>query len=72
VADISIGEESVSSIKEDTLIIHGTEDKVVNVENSKEIRDILPCCELEKIDGAGHSFEGVEEELVERARQFSD
>lgn len=70
-ADISIGEESVSSINEDTLILHGTEDEVINAENSKEIRDMLPCCELEKIDGAGHSFDGVEEELIERIKQFS-
>lgn len=71
VADISIGEESVSSIKEDTLILHGTEEEVINVEKSMEIRNMLPRCELEKIDGAGHSFDGAEEELVRRVNRFS-
>ena len=55
--DISVGKAYLAKIDSEVKIIHGTEDQVVDIKNSKEICEALPKCEFEKVEGAGHSFD---------------
>jgi len=54
------------------LVIHGTKDEIVPIKNSKEICKQLQNCNLERIEGAGHSYEkeGEMELVVEKAVGF--
>ncbi|MFP4038656.1 MAG: alpha/beta hydrolase [Candidatus Nanohaloarchaea archaeon] len=63
--DISVDEEYLESIDMATLIIHGTRDEVVSVENSRRICDALPNCNMETVEGADHSFKGFSENVAE-------
>ncbi|MCR4714382.1 MAG: alpha/beta fold hydrolase [Treponemataceae bacterium] len=45
-----------------TLIIHGTEDKVVNIEYSRKAKNIYKNVVLKKIEGADHGFAGKDDE----------
>ncbi|MHA1914731.1 MAG: alpha/beta fold hydrolase [Promethearchaeota archaeon] len=46
----------LSSIKVPTLIIHGTEDPVINVEAGKDTHEAIPGSVILIIEGMGHSF----------------
>ncbi len=46
----------LSSIKVPTLVIHGTDDPVINVEAGKDTQEAIPGAELLIIEGMGHSF----------------
>ena len=37
-----------------TLVIHGSEDRIVDVDAAHEISDLIPNCTLEIVEGAGH------------------
>lgn len=40
------------------LLIHGTNDKIVNVSYSRKLKEIYPDCRYEEIAGGGHMFKG--------------
>ena len=55
--DIAISKKELQKIEISTLIIQGTKDDVVPLKNSEKIVKNLPKGTLEKIEGAGHSFD---------------
>ncbi len=68
--DISVDKTFLGKINSEVKIIHGTEDQVVDIENSRKICKALPECEFEKVENAGHSFEKFESVLVEESLIF--
>ena len=40
------------------LLVHGTEDPIVNLSYARKLKEIYPDCQYEEIQGAGHGFEG--------------
>jgi alpha-beta hydrolase superfamily lysophospholipase len=53
--DISINRKYLEKPDVPTLIVHGTEDEVVDSSNSRKICEGLPECECKLIEGADHS-----------------
>ena len=68
--DISVDKAYLEKIDSEVKIIHGTEDEVINVENSKRIFEALPRCEFEEIEDAGHSFDSFGKGVVELTVEF--
>ena len=68
--DISVDKAYLEKIDSEVKIIHGTEDEVINVENSKRICEALPRCEFEEIEDAGHSFDSFGKGVVELTVEF--
>ncbi len=52
------GFEAGSQIKVPTIIIHGDQDKVVPIEQSKKTASLIPNCRLEIVEGANHKYSG--------------
>ncbi len=50
------GFEAAKQIKIPTLIVHGSLDKVVPVEQSKKTSSLIPNCRLEIVEGADHKY----------------
>ncbi len=46
----------LASIEAPTLVVHGTEDRMLPVENGKLIARLIPGARLELLDGVGHMF----------------
>ena len=66
VEEIKINKKDLKKIKSKVLIIHGTEDEVISLENSQAMIKFLDA-KLEIIKGAGHSYEKEGEmELVDK------
>ena len=40
------------------LLVHGTEDPIVNLSYARKLKEIYPDCQYEEIQGAGHGFKG--------------
>ena len=59
--------EQISGFSKPTLIIHGTNDNIVDAEYSKKAFKCYPKGELKLIEGAGHVFHGKDDA---KARQF--
>src|SRR3989338_10588026 len=55
-SDIKINKRDLYHINYPVLIIHGTNDEVVSVENSKRIITEFPKIQLKVIEGADHSY----------------
>jgi pimeloyl-ACP methyl ester carboxylesterase len=68
--DISVDKAYLEKIDSEVKIIHGTEDEVIDVENSKRICEALPRCEFEEIEDAGHSLDSFGEKVVELTVEF--
>jgi pimeloyl-ACP methyl ester carboxylesterase len=52
--DIEDLEQKVRTIDIPTLIIHGTEDRIVNFESSVALQKMIPGAELVTLEGSGH------------------
>jgi len=50
------GFEAANQINVPTLIVHGNQDKVVPVEQSRKTASLIPNCKLEIIEGADHKY----------------
>jgi pimeloyl-ACP methyl ester carboxylesterase len=48
--------ERLSSLKIPTLVVHGSADQMVPVENGYMIARLIPDAQLEILEGAGHLF----------------
>ena len=57
-------------IKTKTLIVHGTADDVISIDNSRKLQKIMSNCELVVIEGAGHSYRGQEKEVAKAIAKF--
>ncbi|MEF8880610.1 MAG: YqiA/YcfP family alpha/beta fold hydrolase [Candidatus Nanohaloarchaea archaeon] len=66
--DISIDASSLEKIESPVKIIHGTNDEVVNVENSEKLVQHLRKGELLKIEGGDHSFSSKEKRLISESK----
>ena len=44
------------------LLVHGTEDTIVDISYSRALKDIYPHCHYEEIPGGGHMFRGQADE----------
>ena len=68
--DISVDKSFLGKIDSRVKIIHGTEDEVVDVGNSRKICESLPICEFEEIEDAGHSFTENRDLVIEETVSF--
>ena len=64
--------EAAKRIKIPTLIVHGKEDEVVPIEQSKKTANLIENCQLETIDGADHRYSNPEHfgKLVDLISEF--
>ncbi|MDQ1280398.1 MAG: uncharacterized protein QG670_1661 [Thermoproteota archaeon] len=60
----------LSQIQVPILIVHGTKDNVIPLENSRKIAKLFKNCKLVEIPGIGHSFEGKESEIAEIIKEW--
>ena len=65
--------EIMKRVDKDVLLIHGTDDEVVPLDNAIRAAETFPNCELIILEGAGHGFHGPErQEVIERTFAFID
>jgi pimeloyl-ACP methyl ester carboxylesterase len=50
-----------------TLVLHGTEDRVIPVENGRRLAERIPGAELVLLDGAGHLYHSEQAETADEA-----
>jgi 3-oxoadipate enol-lactonase len=50
-----------------TLVLHGTEDRLVSVENARMLADRIPGAELRLLEGAGHVYHSEQPEAADGA-----
>ena len=63
--------EALSGYTGPVLLVHGTKDEIVNIRYARKLREIYPSCRYEEIEGAGHGFQGEDDDLVCRIlREF--
>ncbi len=48
--------ERLSGVQAPTLVVHGTEDRLMHVDNAKLIARLIPGARLELLEGSGHMF----------------
>jgi 3-oxoadipate enol-lactonase len=58
--------DRLSSLAVPTLVLHGTDDRLVSAENARRIAEAIPGAELALLEGAGHVFHS------ERAEEADD
>lgn len=68
--DISVDKTYLEQIDFEVRIIHGTEDQVVSIENSREICEALPICEFKQIENTGHSFKQKTEKITNSTTEY--
>jgi pimeloyl-ACP methyl ester carboxylesterase len=59
--------DRLPSLRVPTLVIHGTEDQAVSVENAKLLADRIPGAELVLLEGAGHLYHSEQAEAADAA-----
>ena len=64
--------EQIREIKIPVLIIHGTVDRVVPIDNSRELAKQFENSRLVEIQGADHSYKGKEQETAEIIAKWID
>lgn len=63
----------LEAVEVPVLILNGTDDETVSVEEAQKMVDALPDAQLYTLDGADHSFRGpVEPEVVDQTLTFLD
>lgn len=70
--DISVDKSFLEKIDSEVKIIHGTEDQIVDIENSRKICEALPKCEFSEIEGTNHSFTENRDLVIEETVSFLD
>ena len=51
--------EEIRGYEGPVLLVHGTEDKIVNISYARRAKECYPDCEYHEIDGGGHGFSGA-------------
>jgi pimeloyl-ACP methyl ester carboxylesterase len=59
--------DRLGAIDRPTLVLHGTEDRMVAVENARLIAERIPGAELVLLEGAGHVYHSEQAEAADRA-----
>jgi 3-oxoadipate enol-lactonase len=59
--------DRLPSLRVSTLVIHGTEDQAISVENARLLADRIPGAELVLLDGAGHLYHSEQAEAADAA-----
>jgi pimeloyl-ACP methyl ester carboxylesterase len=59
--------ERLEEVRAPTLVLHGTEDRVVAPANAEQLASRIPGAELVWIEGAGHVYHSEQPELADRA-----
>ena len=54
--------EEMRGYKGPVLLLHGTEDKIVNLRYARALKEIYPDCRYEELEGAGHMFRGRDDD----------
>ncbi len=62
--------DELSKIACPTLVIGGTDDRIVTGQASKEIAETIPGCELYMYEGLGHGLYEEAPDFIERVREF--
>ena len=63
--------KTMKRVDKDVLLIHGTDDEVVPLDNAIKASETFPNCELIILKGAKHGFHGPErQEVIERTFEF--
>lgn len=60
----------LNQIQIPVLIIHGTRDNVIPIENSRKIVEYIKNSKLVEIQGVGHGYEGKESEIAEIIKEW--
>jgi pimeloyl-ACP methyl ester carboxylesterase len=63
-------QERIKEIRIPVLIIHGTADRVVPIENSRELAEQVENSRLVEVEGADHSYKGKEQETAKIIAQW--
>jgi 3-oxoadipate enol-lactonase len=59
--------DRLPTLRVPTLVIHGTEDQAVSVENARVLAERIPGAELRLIEGAGHLYHSERAEEADAA-----
>jgi 3-oxoadipate enol-lactonase len=59
--------DRVSAIRCPTLVLHGTDDRLVPVENARRLAALIPGSRLVLLEGAGHVYHSEQPEAADRA-----
>jgi len=59
--------DRLGSIRVPVLVLHGTEDRMVNVDNARILAERIPGAELHLLEGAGHLFHSERAEEADAA-----
>jgi pimeloyl-ACP methyl ester carboxylesterase len=59
--------DRVPRITQPTLILHGTDDRIVPVENARRLAELIPRAELHLLERAGHVYHWEQPEEADRA-----
>lgn len=59
--------DRIAAIRCPTLVLHGTDDRVISVENARMLAERIPGAELRLLEGAGHVYHSERPEEADRA-----
>jgi 3-oxoadipate enol-lactonase len=59
--------DRISAIRCPTLVLHGTADRLVRMENARRLAALIPGARLVLLDGAGHVYHSEQPEAADRA-----
>jgi 3-oxoadipate enol-lactonase len=59
--------DRLSALTSPTLVLHGTEDRIVDPENARILASLIPGAELVLLEGAGHVYHSEQPEASDRA-----
>ena len=68
--DIKISTQKLRETTTPTKIIHGNQDQVISIENSRKLQKHIPECELEEIPETGHSYQEKEPLVVRETKNY--
>lgn len=59
--------DRLPALRVPTLVIHGTEDQAIPVENARRLAERIPGAELVLLEGAGHLYHSEQAEVADAA-----
>lgn len=68
--DITIHTSDLKQLPSNTLLIHGEQDQIVDVENSETIAENIPGADVRVLKDTGHSFQRSKDEVIRNTVEF--